>query len=328
MAKFRMIHTEFWDDPRVVEEMTPEDKFFFLYLLTNSNTTQIGIYQITKKQMAFDMGYSIESVNSLIQRFKEHHKLVRYNDSTREIAIKNWGKYNLTKGGKPVLDCIKSELKNVKDGSLILYISEQIEKPEIKFIYESYYDTYHDSSNESSNDTSKSEEFSNIKGSYDTSTIRGQKEEEQQEKEEEKEEQEQQQQQQENVGQSVRPFSDFAKLVDFTNNNIQPVAQAVGEKLGFMLDDYKDADLIIEALKESIMKPDVKNKYTYAEGILRNWKNELITNLEQLNAKRTREANQHGSNGINNGRSHAKATGKGIDDVYRQLERDKQAWGD
>ena len=72
------------------------------------------------------------------------------------------------------------------------------------------------------------------------------------------------------------------------------------------------------------MKPNVKNKYTYAEGILRNWKNELITNLEQLNAKRTREAKQYGTTGSN----HAKATGKGIDDVYRQLERDKQAWGD
>ncbi len=53
MAKYRMVHTEFWDDPKVVEELTPEDKFFFLYLLTNANTTQIGIYQITKKQMAF-----------------------------------------------------------------------------------------------------------------------------------------------------------------------------------------------------------------------------------------------------------------------------------
>ena len=65
MAKFRMVHTEFWNDPRVVEEMTPEDKYFFLYLLTNANTTQIGIYQITKKQMAFDTGHSIESINAL-----------------------------------------------------------------------------------------------------------------------------------------------------------------------------------------------------------------------------------------------------------------------
>lgn len=296
-----MIHTEFWDDPRVVEEMTPEDKFFFLYLLSNSNTTQIGIYQITKKQMAFDMGYSIESVNSLLQRFLNHHKLVKYNDQTREIAIKNWGKYNLTKGGKPVLDCIKAELKNVKDGSLIRYISEQIERPEIKLIYDTYYDSYHDTGNDSSNDTSKNEESSNTKGSYDTSTIRGQEEEEQQEEQQEKQEQEEkeeqeQEQQQRKVGSSVSSSSDFARLVNFTNNNIQPVAQAVGERLGMLLDDYKDADLILEALKEAIMKPDVKNKYNYAEGILRNWKNEMITNLEQLNAKRTREA-QHGSDG-------------------------------
>ena len=157
MAKFRMVHTEFWNDPKVVEEMTPEDKYFFLYLLTNSNTTQIGVYQITKKQIAFDMGYSIESVNSLFQRFISHHKIVRYNDETRELAIKNWGKYNLTRGGKPMIDCVTAELKDVKDVSLIEYVAKSIEK--------------HD-----------------IKGLYDTYTIRGQEEEKEKEKEEEKEE--------------------------------------------------------------------------------------------------------------------------------------------
>ena len=44
MAMFRKVHTEFWTDPKVLEEMTPEDKYFMLYLLTNPNTTQIGIY--------------------------------------------------------------------------------------------------------------------------------------------------------------------------------------------------------------------------------------------------------------------------------------------
>lgn len=47
----------------VLEEMTPEDKLFYIYLLTNSNTTQIGIYKMTKKEMAFDLGYSIETVH-------------------------------------------------------------------------------------------------------------------------------------------------------------------------------------------------------------------------------------------------------------------------
>lgn len=86
MAKFRYVYTTFWNDPRVVEDMTAEDKYFFLYLLTNESTTQIGIYQIT-----FDMGYSMESAGALLQRFKDHHKIIKYNEETCEIAIKNWG---------------------------------------------------------------------------------------------------------------------------------------------------------------------------------------------------------------------------------------------
>ncbi|MCF3941593.1 hypothetical protein [Oceanobacillus alkalisoli] len=141
MAKFRMVETDFWNDPRVVEEMTPEDKLFFLYLLTNPNTTQVGIYQITKKQMAFDIGYSIESVNSLLDRFIHHHEIVIYNQETREIAIKNWGKYNLKRGGKPMEDCVRSELSEVKDKNLIPYVAERVENIKLKGLYDTYDDT-------------------------------------------------------------------------------------------------------------------------------------------------------------------------------------------
>jgi hypothetical protein len=136
MAKFRMVRVDFWRNPVVLEEMSPEDKYFYLYLLTNPNTTQIGIYQITKKQMAFDLGYSIESVHALMDRFIHHHKVIRYNPETRELAIKNWGKYNLQKGGKPIMDCIYTELKEVVDRSLIQYVSESIQKGEISSLYE------------------------------------------------------------------------------------------------------------------------------------------------------------------------------------------------
>jgi DnaD/phage-associated family protein len=138
MAKFRMVRVDFWRNPVVLEEMSPEDKYFYLYLLTNPNTTQIGIYQITKKQMAFDLGYSIESVHVLMERFIHHHKVIRYNPETRELAIKNWGKYNLQKGGKPIMDCIYSELKEVVDKSLIQYVSESIQKGEICSVYQSF----------------------------------------------------------------------------------------------------------------------------------------------------------------------------------------------
>jgi uncharacterized phage protein (TIGR02220 family) len=154
MANYRHVHTSFWQDAKVLEEMTPEDKYFYLYLLTNPNTTQIGVYQITKKQMAFDLGYSIETVNSLMQRFETVHNLIRYNPETREIAILNWGKYNLHKAGKPVLDCVNKELKGVKDRSLLKLVAKKIPNEEILKLFLRYVDdTSHDTLDDTYHDT-------------------------------------------------------------------------------------------------------------------------------------------------------------------------------
>lgn len=140
MAIFRHIQTAFWKDPKIIEDMTPEDRLFFLYILTNPSTTQIGVYNITKKQMAFELGYSIEVINSLVNRFENQHNVIRYNEETREICIINWGKYNLNKGGKPIVDCVKKEVSQVKDKSLLKIIADKIEKHEIKDIFIQAYD--------------------------------------------------------------------------------------------------------------------------------------------------------------------------------------------
>lgn len=164
MAKYRHVQTSFWSDARVSEEMTPEDKYFYLYLMTNEHTKQIGVYQITRKQIAFELGYSIETVKALLERFISYHKLVMYNEETREICLVNWGKYNLNKGGKPIEDCIKKELKSIKDLSLVKMVLEKTENTLLVnkvSVYAGFDDT-----------------------SHDTSTIRGQKE---KEKEKEKE---------------------------------------------------------------------------------------------------------------------------------------------
>ena len=140
MAIFRHVQTAFWKDPKIIEDMTPEDRLFFLYILTNPSTTQIGVYNITKKQMAFELGYSIEVINSLVNRFENQHNVIRYNEETREICIINWGKYNLNKGGKPIIDCVKKEVSQVKDKSLLKIIADKIEKHEIKDIFIQAYD--------------------------------------------------------------------------------------------------------------------------------------------------------------------------------------------
>lgn len=135
MAQFRYVYTNFWEDPKVSENFTPEDKLFFLYLLTNPHTTQCGIYRITKKLIAFEMGYSMESINSLIFRFQEHHNLIKYNEETREIAIKNWGKFNLKNGGTPIVDCVKKDFKEIEDKSLLLYVLSSIKNETIKQVF-------------------------------------------------------------------------------------------------------------------------------------------------------------------------------------------------
>lgn len=289
MAKYRYVYTTFWNDPRVVEEMTAEDKYFFLYLLTNESTTQIGIYQITKKQIAFDMGYSMESAGALLQRFRDHHKIIKYNEETREIAIKNWGKYNLNRGGKPILDCVKSELKEVKDTSLIRWVGEGISNDSVRIVYESYYDTSYDTYN----DSSENEESSNDAGSYDTSTIRGQKE-KQTEKQKQKENKKEKQTTDSEAGQSVSSSSDFARLVEFTNQNITPVLPTIAEHLGYILDDYKDVDLILAALQNAVLN-NARNKIKYAEGTLINWRKDMITTHQQLRLK-MKEVQQDATN--------------------------------
>lgn len=158
MANFRQVYVEFWQDPKVLEELTPEDKYFYLYLLTNPNTTQIGVYRITKKRMAFDMGYSPESVSSLLDRFQHHHKLVVYNSETREIAIIKWGKYNLKKAGKPMMDCIEKELKQIEDKTLLELIFPHIPNDAIREAFLRYVNDTHDDTSPCSGQEKEKEE--------------------------------------------------------------------------------------------------------------------------------------------------------------------------
>src|SRR5690606_8603000 len=154
MASYRYVYTSFWEDAKVQEEMTPEDKLFYLYLLTNPCTTMTGIYSITKKRMAFDLGYSIETVNSLVDRFENYHKTIKYNEETREIALLNWGKYNLNKGGKPVEDCIKRDLQGVKDKKLVSLVGERVQNEKLKSLYLACLESFDDTSHDTSHDTS------------------------------------------------------------------------------------------------------------------------------------------------------------------------------
>ena len=94
MATYRKLHTTLWTDP-FVENLTQEQKLFYLYLITNTKTKQSGIYEITKKYMAFETGFSIKEITELITYFVNDGKIL-YSEITNEIAIVNWVKHNFS----------------------------------------------------------------------------------------------------------------------------------------------------------------------------------------------------------------------------------------
>jgi len=114
----RIVDTSFWTDPGT-DDFTPEDKYFMLYILTNPSTTQLGIYEISAKHAAFQMGYSKEAVRNLLDRFENKYGIIIYSEETNEIAIKNFLRHSIIKGGAPVRDCLIKELKKVKNKDLI-----------------------------------------------------------------------------------------------------------------------------------------------------------------------------------------------------------------
>ena len=122
----RVVDTQFWTDDKVIEMFSPEDKLFMLYLMTNPHTTQLGIYALSKKVMAFETGYSADTISVLLDRFETKYDLIKYSNDTKEVAIKNYLRHSIVKGGKPVEDLLIKEISKVKDKSLLQYVYDGI----------------------------------------------------------------------------------------------------------------------------------------------------------------------------------------------------------
>lgn len=118
----RIVDVQFWNDDKVIEHFSPEDKLFMLYLITNPHTTQLGIYTLNKKLMSFELGYTIDVISVLLDRFENKYNIIRYSQETSEIAIKNYLRHSIIKGGAPVRDCLIKEMKMVKNKELILWV--------------------------------------------------------------------------------------------------------------------------------------------------------------------------------------------------------------
>ncbi|HDV4620467.1 TPA: hypothetical protein RIO42_005270, partial [Bacillus anthracis] len=116
MAVYRNVQVNFWQDEFILD-LTPEERYFYIYLLTGTKTKQCGIYVLPKRVAELETGYNMETVEKLLNRFVEYGKIL-YDVETKELYIMNWLNYN------PILNtnvekCVLRELKTVKNKEFI-----------------------------------------------------------------------------------------------------------------------------------------------------------------------------------------------------------------
>ena len=116
MAIYRTIQLSFWTDEKILDEFTPEDKYFYLYLFTNPQTNLCGCYELGWTSTIGQLGYSKDTVLRLLDRFENVHKVIMYSKETKEVLLLNWHKYNWTTSARFLIS-LRKEIETVKNDS-------------------------------------------------------------------------------------------------------------------------------------------------------------------------------------------------------------------
>ncbi len=122
---FRNVDTGVWNDPEFVDEYTVSLRYFWLYLLTNPHNSICGVARISKRTIAYETGYDIDTVSELIDKFKNEYKKIDYDEETQEIIIIKWYRYNWTKSQKLLTNVVKN-LSKIKCERYVVYLTKLV----------------------------------------------------------------------------------------------------------------------------------------------------------------------------------------------------------
>ncbi|WP_165982070.1 DnaD domain-containing protein [Macrococcoides canis] len=243
MSTHRYLNVSFWQDAFVLD-LTPEEKYFYIYLMTNSKTSQIGIYELPSRVIELETGYNRETVEKLLTRFIEYGK-IEYNQPTKEIYIRNWAKFNWNNSEK-VITRVKADLENVKHQPFAIKYVDYV------------------------NSLEKNNKVIQYPYSIDSLW----------KKEKEKKEKEKEIKEKENERKVTRPSS-FDIFENGGYGYLDPITM---QKLFAWIDDFGDeGDSIVSKALDVGIEAGIKN-YKYVNGILRNWHNKGFKTTAEIDA--------------------------------------------
>jgi hypothetical protein len=120
-----MIDTGLWENEDIIEHFTAEDRYFWLYILTNPHNKMCGVLKYSPALIARDMGLHKDTIINLVYRFERIHELLYCDKETNEILILNWYKFNWTKSPK-IISIIEKEKNDLKSENIKALIDERI----------------------------------------------------------------------------------------------------------------------------------------------------------------------------------------------------------
>lgn len=119
------LSTSFWTDDKVRKDFTPEDRLFYVYLLTSPKSSITGCYPVSLPRIEADTGFSRETIMKLLGRFEAVHEVIRYDKDTNEVLILNWGRYNWTDSEK-LKEGIRVAAAEIENVEFRAYVLEQL----------------------------------------------------------------------------------------------------------------------------------------------------------------------------------------------------------
>lgn len=137
MAVYRQIYCSYWTDTKVLDSFTPEDKYFYLYLLTNSHVNLCGCYELANRSMTAETGYTVETCLKLLERLGKVLNVIRYSSETKEVLLLNWHKYNWADSEKTLAGVYKSA-ESIKTPAFKEYVQNLASKGKMDTTYMGY----------------------------------------------------------------------------------------------------------------------------------------------------------------------------------------------
>ena len=135
---YSKIQRNFWETDEA-REMTPEEKYFWMYLQTNANVNTLGCYAFRMRKAMDETGYNRETLEKLLQRMEQVLRIL-YDEGAKEVFLLHWAEGNWNKK-TATLRALAADLKEIQSKTLKetvktlllkngIFTEEEVEKAE------------------------------------------------------------------------------------------------------------------------------------------------------------------------------------------------------